>query len=65
MIVEEDFSIVFIKSMFVVVDSGYVFDDNGVVGFFVGGVENGVGFYYVVNDVGFGDFFGVELFLFV
>ena len=63
MAAHEDLGIVFVKSSFVVTDSGHVFDNDGVVWMFAFSVQHGVCSDHVVDDVGLGDLLGAELFL--
>ena len=61
--VQEDLSVVFVKSSLVVSYCGHVLDDDAVIGMLTVLVQDGISSNHVVNHVGLGDFLGAELLL--
>jgi len=58
---EEDFRDVFVHGTLAITNVGNVLNDDGVVGMFVGLVDDGVGGNHVIDDAGLGNFLGAEL----
>ena len=63
MATHEDLCIVLIESALVVADSRHVLDDHSMVRFLAWRVQDRVGSYHVVDNVGLADFLGAKLFL--